>query len=129
MLVALAYGAAFGIMTLALAVNAAPGGAPIVPYLGLFSSLLMFFNSGFSPLSAYPEWLQPIVANQPMTPAIDLMRALAVGGSDGREPAQGEHLDRDVAGVVDLSRASRIPEGRDRSVRPSAADRSGRLTC
>ncbi|WP_109239149.1 ABC transporter permease [Gordonia paraffinivorans] len=77
--VALAYGAAFGIMTLALAVNAAPG-APIVPYLGLFSSLLMFFNSGFSPLSAYPEWLQPIVANQPMTPAIDLMRALAVGG-------------------------------------------------
>ncbi|GAB99823.1 putative ABC transporter permease protein [Gordonia namibiensis NBRC 108229] len=78
-LVALAYGAAFGIMTLALAVNAAPG-APIVPYLGLFSSLLMFFNSGFSPLSAYPDWLQPIVANQPMTPAIDLMRALAVGG-------------------------------------------------
>ncbi|GAC51651.1 ABC transporter permease [Gordonia amicalis] len=77
--VALAYGAAFGIMTLALAVNAAPG-APIVPYLGLFSSLLMFFNSGFSPLSAYPEWLQPIVANQPMTPAIDLMRAFAVGG-------------------------------------------------
>ncbi|MBY4572420.1 peptide ABC transporter permease [Gordonia paraffinivorans] len=77
--VALAYGAAFGIMTLALAVNASPG-APIVPYLGLFSSLLMFFNSGFSPLSAYPEWLQPIVANQPMTPAIDLMRALAVGG-------------------------------------------------
>ncbi|WP_042378500.1 MULTISPECIES: ABC transporter permease [Gordonia] len=78
-LVALAYGAAFGIMTLALAVNAAPG-APLVPFLGLFSSLLMFFNSGFSPLSAYPEWLQPIVANQPMTPAIDLMRAFAVGG-------------------------------------------------
>ncbi|MCD2146753.1 ABC transporter permease [Gordonia paraffinivorans] len=77
--VALAYGAAFGIMTLALAVNASPG-APIVPYLGMLSSLLMFFNSGFSPLSAYPEWLQPIVANQPMTPAIDLMRALAAGG-------------------------------------------------
>jgi len=78
-LVALAYGAAFATFTLALAVSARPG-APIVPYLGLASSLLMFFNSGFSPVSAYPDWLQPIVANQPMTPAIELMRALAAGG-------------------------------------------------
>ncbi|GAC71056.1 ABC transporter permease [Gordonia soli] len=77
--VALAYGAAFGMLTLALAVNAKPG-APIVPYLGLVSSLLMFFNSGFSPLSAYPTWLQPVVANQPMTPAIEVMRSLAAGG-------------------------------------------------
>lgn len=78
-LVAMAYGAAFACMTLALAVNAKPG-APLVPYLGLFSSLLMFFNSGFSPIEAYPTWLQPVVANQPMTPAIDAMRALAAGG-------------------------------------------------
>ncbi|MCZ4536191.1 ABC transporter permease [Gordonia terrae] len=78
-LVALAYGAAFATLTLALAVSARPG-APIVPYLGLASSLLMFFNSGFSPISAYPTWLQPVVANQPMTPAIEAMRALAVGG-------------------------------------------------
>ncbi|MDH3024093.1 ABC transporter permease [Gordonia alkanivorans] len=78
-LVAMAYGAAFACMTLALAVNAKPG-APLVPYLGLFSSLLMFFNSGFSPVEAYPTWLQPIVANQPMTPAIDAMRGLAAGG-------------------------------------------------
>nr|WP_238421311.1 ABC transporter permease [Gordonia sp. 'Campus'] len=78
-LVALVYGAAFATLTLALAVSARPG-APIVPYLGLASSLLMFFNSGFSPVSAYPTWLQPIVANQPMTPAIEAMRALAAGG-------------------------------------------------
>lgn len=78
-LVALAYGAAFACMTLALAVNTRPG-APLVPYLGLFSSLLMFFNSGFSPIDAYPSWLQPVVANQPMTPAIDAMRNLAAGG-------------------------------------------------
>lgn len=78
-LVALAYGAAFACMTLALAVNTRPG-APLVPYLGLFSSLLMFFNSGFSPVEAYPTWLQPVVANQPMTPAIDAMRNLAAGG-------------------------------------------------
>lgn len=78
-LVALAYGAAFATLTLALAVSARPG-APIVPYLGLVSSLLMFFNSGFAPVSAYPTWLQPVVENQPMSPAIEAMRALATGG-------------------------------------------------
>lgn len=77
--VAMAYGAAYGMLALALAVNAAPG-APLVPYLGLLSSLLMFFNSGFSPVEAYPDWLQPVVQNQPMTPAIELMRSLAAGG-------------------------------------------------
>lgn len=77
--VALAYGAAFATFTLALAVSARPG-APIVPYLGLASTLLMFFNSGFSPVSAYPAWLQPVVENQPMTPAVEVMRALAAGG-------------------------------------------------
>lgn len=77
--VAVAYAGAFAMLALALAVNASPG-APLVPYLGLLSSLMMFFNSGFSPVDRYPGWLQPIVANQPMTPAIDLMRALAAGG-------------------------------------------------
>ncbi|WP_371307620.1 ABC transporter permease [Gordonia sp. (in: high G+C Gram-positive bacteria)] len=77
--VALAYGAAFAMITLACAVNARPG-APVVQYIGLASSFLMFFNSGFSPVEAYPGWLQPFVANQPMTPAIDAMRGLAAGG-------------------------------------------------
>lgn len=77
--VAVAFGTAFAMLTLALAVNSKPA-APLVPYLGLISSLLMFFNSGFAPVEMYPGWLQPIVANQPMTPAIEVMRALAVGG-------------------------------------------------
>ncbi|MCH5644725.1 ABC transporter permease [Gordonia sp. ABSL49_1] len=77
--IALAYGAAFAMVTLACAVNASPG-APLVQYLGLGTTLMMFFNSGFSPVEAYPGWLQPIVANQPMTPAIEAMRALAAGG-------------------------------------------------
>lgn len=77
--VSLAYGGAFAVLTLALAVNAKPG-SPVVPFLGLFSSLLMFFNAGFSPPDAYPDWLQPIVRNQPMSPAIELMRSLAAGG-------------------------------------------------
>lgn len=77
--VALAYGAAFAIFTLAIAVSARPG-SPVVPVLSLISTLLMFFNSGFAPVSGYPGWLQPIVANQPMTPAIEVMRSLAAGG-------------------------------------------------
>lgn len=77
--VALMFGIAFSIFVLALAVNARPT-APIVPLLSLISSLLMFFNSGFSPLDAYPTWLQPIVEHQPMTPAIEVMRSFAAGG-------------------------------------------------
>lgn len=77
--VALAYAAAFAMFTLAVAVNAAPG-APLVQFISLMTTVLMFFNSGFSPVDAYPGWLQPIVANQPMTPAIDVMRAFASGG-------------------------------------------------
>lgn len=77
--VALAYGAAFSMVTMACAVNARPG-APVLQYVGLVTTLLMFFNSGFSPVEAYPGWLQPVVAHQPMTPAIDVMRNLAAGG-------------------------------------------------
>ncbi|GED99902.1 peptide ABC transporter permease [Gordonia spumicola] len=73
------FGAAYAVFVLALSVNSPPG-APLVQYLGLLMSVLMFFNSGFSPIEGYPGWLQPIVANQPMTPGIELMRGLAAGG-------------------------------------------------
>lgn len=78
-LIALVYGIAFSTMVLALAVNS-PAKAPLVPLLSLISTLLMFFNSGFAPADTYPGWLQPIVNNQPMSPAIEVMRALAAGG-------------------------------------------------
>ncbi|MGW0037979.1 ABC transporter permease [Gordonia sp. NPDC003376] len=77
--VAIGFGIAFASIVLALAVNFAPG-APLVPLLSLVSSVLMFFNTGFAPASEYPGWLEPIVANQPMSPAIEVMRALAAGG-------------------------------------------------
>ncbi|MEE4021557.1 ABC transporter permease [Gordonia sp. PKS22-38] len=77
--VALMYGVAYATLVLALAVSARPS-APLVPLLSLVSSVLMFFNSGFSPVDAYPGWLQPIVENQPMTPTIEVMRSLAAGG-------------------------------------------------
>jgi daunorubicin resistance protein C len=76
--VALLYGAAYSTIVLTLAVSAS--NIPLVPIMSLVTSLLMFFNSGFSPIDAYPEILQPLVRNQPMTCAIETMRALAIGG-------------------------------------------------
>jgi len=76
--VPLLYGAAFSIMTLALAVNSSR--IPLVPILSLLCSLLMFFNSGFAPLDSYPTWLQGVVKYQPMSCAIEVMRSLAAGG-------------------------------------------------
>ena len=38
------------------------------------------FSTGFIPVELYPDWVQPVVRNQPMSPAADAMRALAAGG-------------------------------------------------
>lgn len=38
------------------------------------------FCTGFVPLDRYPDWVQPVVRNQPMSPAVDAMRGLSVGG-------------------------------------------------
>ncbi|WP_051092640.1 ABC transporter permease [Jongsikchunia kroppenstedtii] len=76
--VPLLYGAAFSIMTLALAVNSSR--IPLVPILSLFCSLMMFFNSGFAPVESFPTWLQGVVKYQPMSCAIEVMRSLAAGG-------------------------------------------------
>ena len=38
------------------------------------------FCTGFVPVDRYPDWVQPAVRNQPMSPAADAMRGLAVGG-------------------------------------------------
>lgn len=82
--VTLMFGVSYATLVLALAVSARPS-APLVPLLSLVSSVLLFFNSGFSPIDAYPSWLQPVVARQPMTPTIDSMRAMATG-----EPATAD---------------------------------------
>lgn len=38
------------------------------------------FCTGFVPVDMYPEWVQPAVRYQPMSPAVDAMRGLSVGG-------------------------------------------------
>ena len=38
------------------------------------------FCTGFVPVDKYPDWVQPFVRYQPMSPAVDAMRGLSVGG-------------------------------------------------
>ena len=38
------------------------------------------FCTGFVPVDKYPDWVQPVVRYQPMSPAVDAMRGLSVGG-------------------------------------------------
>ena len=46
-------------------------------------SLGVTFCSGFVPVALYPDWVQPLVRNQPMSPASDAMRMLALGDPAG----------------------------------------------
>ena len=42
--------------------------------------LVILFSSGFLPVNQFPTWIQPVVAHQPMTYAVDAMRGLSLGG-------------------------------------------------
>lgn len=72
------FGLGFALMVTVLATLSTQ--IPLVEMVSIVCTLLMFFNSGFVPVMAYPTWLQPVVENQPMSCAIDTMRALALGG-------------------------------------------------
>lgn len=41
------------------------------------------FCSGFVPVDRYPDWVQPVVRHQPMSPAVDAMRGLSISGPVG----------------------------------------------
>jgi ABC-2 type transport system permease protein len=71
-------GLAFATIVTAIAVFTAK--ATLVEGVTILTSLLMFFSTGFVPLAAYPQWIQPVVRNQPLSVAVDAMRALAQGG-------------------------------------------------
>ncbi|MEU4344163.1 ABC transporter permease [Nocardia sp. NPDC023852] len=72
------FGVAFAVLVTALATVSE--GVMLVNVIGIISTLLMFFNSGFVPTFVYPSWLQGAVGNQPMSCAIDAMRGLSYGG-------------------------------------------------
>ncbi|KQU59009.1 peptide ABC transporter permease [Rhodococcus sp. Leaf278] len=77
-LIPVVFGIGFAVMVTFLATVA--GDAPLVEVVSIFATLLMFFNAGFVPVLAYPPWLQPVVAAQPMSVAVSAMRNLAMGG-------------------------------------------------
>ncbi|MCM6778746.1 ABC transporter permease [Nocardia sp. CDC159] len=77
-LVPVLFGLAFATMVTAVAVFTAK--ATLVEGITILSSLLMFFSTGFVPLPAYPRWIQPVVRNQPLSVAVDAMKALSLGG-------------------------------------------------
>lgn len=69
----------FTSVIVALAVRA--NGKNIITGLSTLCFLLLFFNTGMVPIDVFPNWLQPLVRAQPMSPAIELMRGLADGGA------------------------------------------------
>ncbi|WP_280389362.1 ABC transporter permease [Nocardia wallacei] len=77
-LIPVLFGLAFATIVTAIAVFTAK--ATLVEGITILSSLLMFFGTGFVPLAAYPRWIQPVVRNQPMSVAVDAMKALSLGG-------------------------------------------------
>ncbi|WP_204080860.1 ABC transporter permease [Mycobacterium riyadhense] len=64
------------VMTLAVRSN----GRAIVTYVATGITSLVFISSGITPIGLFPEWLQPVVRVQPMSPPIEVMRALAHEG-------------------------------------------------
>ncbi|WP_182359164.1 ABC transporter permease [Tomitella gaofuii] len=73
----LLFGLAFATMVTAAAVVG--GQTKLIEMISLVTSLLMFFNTGFVPLMAYPQWLQTFVEYQPMSCAVEAMRSFALG--------------------------------------------------
>jgi ABC-2 type transport system permease protein len=76
--VALLFGLSFSMMVTAMALLSRD--SHIVEWTAIGTNLAMFFNTGFVPADAYPQWLQPIVRYQPLSCAVDAIRAFADGG-------------------------------------------------
>ncbi|WP_424399026.1 ABC transporter permease [Mycobacterium uberis] len=52
----------------------------LVEAVELTQAITIFFSTGLVPLDAYPGWIQPVVAHQPVSYAIAAMRGLSTGG-------------------------------------------------
>jgi ABC-2 type transport system permease protein len=78
LLIPTTFGVAFTMVVITIALYAA--NTIMVEATEVVWGLLMFFSSGFVPVDQYPRWLQPVVRNQPMSDAIEVMRGLSLGG-------------------------------------------------
>lgn len=75
--VALMFGLSFSIMVTALALLGSR--TRIVEWTAVGTNVALFFNSGFVPVTSYPGWLQPLVRYQPLSCAVEAMRAVGTG--------------------------------------------------
>ncbi|QUR66892.1 ABC transporter permease [Mycobacterium spongiae] len=52
----------------------------IVEAVEVVQVVAIFFSTGLLPVDQYPGWIQPIVAHQPVSYAVETMRGLSLGG-------------------------------------------------
>ena len=66
--------------TIVISVALHSGGATMFTWLGMGSVALVFGNAGVAPLELFPAWMRTLVHYQPMSPTIDVMKQLSLGG-------------------------------------------------
>lgn len=76
--VPLIFGVAFSMLAITIALYWSK--AVLVEAILTVGLLGTFFCTGLVPVDQYPDWIQPLVRYQPMSPAVDAMRGLSVGG-------------------------------------------------
>jgi ABC-2 type transport system permease protein len=69
-----------GFTALVMAIAIRSNGVAIMTWLAAGTVSLAFLNPGTTPIKMFPDWLQPFVRTQPMSPPIEAMWALAHGG-------------------------------------------------
>lgn len=75
LLLLVAVAAAFGLVGLTAPSPEAASSTVALPYLPL-----LMLSTGFVPAEGFPGWLQPVVRSQPVSLAVDALRALSSGG-------------------------------------------------
>jgi ABC-2 type transport system permease protein len=71
----------FALVVLTVALKTGPEPNVAFTWLATGSIGLVFGSSGVAPVEIYPSWLRPVIEYQPMSPAIESMRAFAEGES------------------------------------------------
>ena len=78
LLVPVLFGVAYACLVISLAVRLT--NTVLAEATGLGVALLFFYSTGFVPLAAFPDAIQPVVQHQPMSCAVEAMRGLSLGG-------------------------------------------------
>lgn len=72
------------ITALFAAIGLAAGSPDAASGYGFAVLFLPYISSAFVPVETMPQWLQPVAEHQPVTPMIETLRALLLGGDAGQ---------------------------------------------